>query len=223
MFNSKIACKSVLFLFIFCLIIPVTAASGRDRTDTWDFYIPVSYMESAHLSGQHGSSLDINSDFGFGFGFGYNFTQRFQLGGLFTFGSSSYDARVVQEDDSIARYNQKMDISTISMNGTYFFMEGDFTPFISGSVGSTYVDTNIATGPPSGTCWWDPWWGWVCSSYVPTKTEHNLSYGLGLGIRYDINNTFGFQFSYNKTWFDIGKISGTPDFDTWRLGFIFRY
>ena len=38
----------------------------------------------------------------------------------------------------------------------------------------------------------------------------------------DMNEFFGLECSYNKSWIDIDNASETPDFDMWRLGFIFR-
>ncbi|MEE9303853.1 MAG: outer membrane beta-barrel protein [Thiotrichaceae bacterium] len=222
MCTSKSIVTSVLILFIICLIMPRTADSGRKRAETWEFYIPLSYADDANFSGKQGSSIDINEDFGFGLGFGYNFTDRFQLGGLFNWNSRSYDATVVLDNGSTQQYSNFMETSTISMNGIFYLLEGDITPFVSGSIGYTFIDTNIQDGPPTGVCWWDPWWGYVCTEYVPTRTESNLSYGAGLGVRFDINEDFSMQCSYNKSWIDIDNASETLDFDTWRLDFIFR-
>ena len=210
------------------LYIPVAEAQGftavrpGGRGGTSDFYLPLIYGDSATISGQGGSSVDLNADWGFGFGFGYNFSDNFQLNGLFNWSSRSYDAKTVNTDGTTRKYSNYMDSSTISVNGVYYFLKGDITPFVSGGVGITYVDTNIPTGSGSTSCWYDPWYGYVCSSYVPTKTQNDVSYNAGLGVRYDVNRQFGLQFGYYKTWIDISKASGTPDFDIWRLDFIFR-
>jgi outer membrane protein W len=220
---KKIVIRYAVTLFVFAVFISGASAFGGDREGRWDLYIPINYISSTSLEGPNGSSVDINGDLGFGLGFGYYLTDNFQLGGLFTYASSNYSAKVVLEDYSIKKYSNRLDSSTIAMTGTYYFLKGNFTPFVNGSVGYTFVDTNITTGPPSGSCWWDPWWGWVCSSSVPTKTESEFNYGAGVGMRFDLNQHFGFKFSYNKSWFDIGSLSGTPDFDVWQLGFLIRY
>jgi opacity protein-like surface antigen len=211
------------------LFVPVAEAQGYTavrpggRGGGWDFYLPLTYADSTTINGQNGSSVDLNAGYGLGFGFGYNFNDNFQLNGMFTWSSRSYDAtRVDAVTGSTQRYSNYMDSSTFSVNGVYYFLKGDITPFVSGGVGITYVDTNIQTGLGSTNCWYDPWWGYVCSSYVPTKTENDVSYNAGIGVRYDINRQFSLQGSYNKMWIDISKASGTPDFDSWRLDFIFR-
>ena len=210
------------------LFAPVAEAQGfttvrpGGRGGTWDFYLPLTYAESATINGQGGSSVDINADWGFGFGFGYNVNDHFQVNGLFNWNSRSYDAKVITDTGATQRYSNYLDTSNISLNGVYYLMKGDITPFVSGGVGITYVDSNIQNGPASGSCWYDPWWGYVCSSYVPTKTENDISYNAGVGVRFDANRQFSLQGSYNKTWIDMSKASGTPDFATWRLDFIFR-
>jgi opacity protein-like surface antigen len=115
-----------------------------------------------------------------------------------------------------------MESSTVSLNGAYYFMSGNFTPFVSGGIGYAFIDTNIPEGPPVNTCWVDPWGGYVCNSYVPTKTESDFSYNAGLGVRFDVNRQFGLQAGYYKSWIDFSNASDTPDFDIWRMDFIFR-
>ena len=199
-----------------------TAVRPGGRGGTSEFILPLIYTESATINGQGGSSIDLNSDWGFGFGFGYNFTDNFQLNGLFTWSSRSYDATIVQSDGATKRYSNYMDSTTLSLNGVYYVLNGNITPFVSGGVGITYVDTNIQNGVGSTACWYDPWWGYVCSGYVPTKTENDISYNAGIGVRFDVNRDFGIQAGYYKSWIDFGGASGTPEFDIWRLDFIFR-
>ena len=199
-----------------------TAVRPGGRGGTSDFILPLVYSGSTTINGQGGSSVDLNADWGFGFGFGYNFTDNFQLNGILNWSSRSYDATIVQDDGTKKRYSNYMDSSTLSLNGVYYFLNGNITPFVSGGVGITYVDTNIQNGVGQTACWYDPWWGYVCSGYVPTKTENDISYNAGIGVRFDVNRDFGLQAGYYKTWIDISKASGTPDFDMWRLDFIFR-
>ena len=199
-----------------------TTVRPGGRGGNWEFSLPIVYADSARISGQNGTSVDVNSDWGFGFGLGYNFNDNLQLNGLLTFGYRSYEATTVNTDGSTRKYNNYMDTSTLSLNGVYYLLNGNITPFASAGVGITYVDTNIPTGTGSTSCWYDPWYGYVCNSYVPTKTENDISYNAGIGVRFDVNRQFGMQFGYYKTWIDISKASGTPDFDIWRLDILFR-
>ena len=197
------------------------AIRKADRANSWDFSLDITYADETTIDGQGGSKADINDDFGMGLGVGYNFNNHFQLGGYFNWNSRSYDATVVQDGGSTRQFGNTMDVTTLALNGTYYILDKNFTPFVSAMVGYAWVDTNIQNGPPEGYCWWDPWWGEVCSTYVPTKTQSNWTYGGGLGVRYDFNRHFTMQCSYNKSWIDLDT-SGTTDFDIWRLDFIFR-
>src|SRR5512139_58174 len=120
-----------------------TTVRPGGRGGTWDFFLPLSYADSATISGQGGSSVDVNGDFGFGFGFGYNFDDHFQLGGLLTWNSRSYDATLANTDGTTQRYSNVMYTSNLMLNAVYYLLSGNITPFVSGGVGITYVDTNI--------------------------------------------------------------------------------
>ncbi|WP_419656142.1 hypothetical protein Dvar_52420 [Desulfosarcina variabilis str. Montpellier] len=210
-----------------CFSMPVavgaegSAIRSADRKGSWDFILPLTYADDTKIDGQGGSSADIDDDFGIGFGFGYNFNNHFQLNGGFNWNSRTYEATVAVSDGSERKYSNYMEMSTIALNGIYYFLDKNFTPFVSGMIGYTWVDTNIQDAPAETYCWYDPWWGYVCNDYVPTKTQDDWTYGAGIGIRYDFNKSFSMQGSYNKSWVDL-ETSGTTDFDLWRMDFIFR-
>jgi opacity protein-like surface antigen len=228
-FFSKV-CSGVFIMMLIGAAALSTVADAEDfsvvrpggRGGTWEFMLPLIYSDSANISGSNGSGVSVDGDWGFGFGFGYNFSDNFQLNGMMNWSYRSYQATIVQDNGVARKYNNYMDTSTISVNGVYYFLNGNITPFVTGGVGITYVDTNIPTGPSSTACWWDPWWGYVCGGYAPTKTENDISYSAGLGVRFDISRTFGMQASYNRAWVDFSKASSIPEFDIWRLDFLFR-
>jgi hypothetical protein len=198
----------------------VTRPGGRGGT--WEFFMPLTYNAPWSWSGQGGSSVNLDATWGFGFGFGYNISDHFQMNGLFSWSARNYNATYVYTDGSTRKYGNTEYNSTFSLNGIYYLLAGDISPFVSGGVGVTYIDTSIPNGAGGPTtCWWDPWYGYVCSNGYPTKTETDFSYSLGIGVRFDLNRQFSLQPSYNKAWLDRGS-KGSPDFDIWRLDFIFR-
>ena len=176
------------------------------RGGNWEFILPLAYTDTTTVHGQGGSSLRINNDWSTGFGFGYNINDNFQVNGLFTWAYRGYDATIVQTDGTTRRYSNYMDTSTIGVNGVYYLMGGNFTPFISAGIGYTYIDTNIQTGTGSTSCWWDPWYGYVCTSYAQTKTESDWNYNVGIGVRFDVNRAFSLQGSYNRMWLEADKV-----------------
>ena len=73
-----------------------------------------------------------------------------QINGLFTWAYRSYDATIVDSTNgTTSSYSNYMDTSTIGLNGVYYLLGGNFTPFISAGIGYTYIDTNIQNGPAS--------------------------------------------------------------------------
>lgn len=200
-----------------------TASRPGGRAGSWDFFLPLTYNPSTNIEGEFGTNVDLNATWGFGFGFGYNISDHLQMNGLFSWSARNYNATIQNTDGSTTRYGNTLYSSTFSLNGIFYFLEGDITPFVSGGVGITYLDTNIQTGPGYPACWWDPWYGYVCYSTAPTKTESDVSYNAGIGVRFDLSRQFSLQPSYNKAWIDTSHSSGgMPDFDIWRLDFIFR-
>jgi len=195
-------------------------AQGAPRTGSMEFVLPFIYSPSATFNGQGGSSADINSNLGFGFGLNYNVNNHFQVGGIFSWSSRNYTASIVDQNGATTKATGYLESSTIGLNATYFFMPSGFTPFVTGGIGSTFIDTNIPNGVPSTGCWYDPWYGYICNTYTPTKTQSAFSYTAGAGVRFEMNRVFSVQGSYNKMWIDLS--SGKPDLDVWRLDFVFR-
>jgi len=115
-----------------------------------------------------------------------------------------------------------LDSSTLALNLSYYFLEGPLTPFVLGGIGWTWVDSNVPSGLPETGCWWDPWYGYICTSYQDTYAKDYFSYSLGLGGRWDVTPGFFLRGSVVWQWMDLGK-AGTTDFPGGRLdiGFIF--
>jgi len=195
-------------------------AQERERAHSLEFILPVILTPSTHFNGQGGSSADINSNLGFGLGLNYNVNNHFQVGGLFSWSYQNYTANIVDTTGATTKATGTLSSSTIGLNATYFFMPSGTSPYVTGGFGSTFVDTNIPNGLPATGCWYDPWYGYVCNTYVPTKTQTALSYTAGAGMRFELNRTFSLQGSYNRAWWALS--SSTPSIDVWRLDFVFR-
>ena len=72
--------------------------------------------------------------------------------------------------------------------------------------------------PPITWCWWDPWWGYVCSTSYPTDIIDAFSYQATLGLRYEFDNDQTFmRLGYTSLWMDFDASSGTPRFDVFVL------
>ena len=199
------------------------ADRGKGRAGSLEFSVPLNYTGSSTITGQNGSSADINSALNMGFGMGYNVNDNFQVNGVFSWAYRNYSATTIGTGGVAQQYNGQLGTSSLQLNALYYFMAGDFTPFVQGGFGSTFVDSNIPDGGTSGsTCYWDPYWGYVCGSYVPTKTSTNISYSAGLGGRWDISRQFAMQGSFNRMWIDAAQAGSKPQFDSFRIDFVFR-
>jgi opacity protein-like surface antigen len=226
--KKTLATSSKLFLAVLAVLaLAVPAAQARDRGNngagSLEFTVPINYTSSTNITGQNGSSADINAALSTGFGMGYNINDNFQINGTFSWGNRNYSAVTTPTGGStVTNYNGTLNTSSLQMNAVYYFMAGDFTPFVSGGFGTTYIDSNIPNGGSSSSCYWDPYWGYVCGTYVPTKTSNNISYSAGLGARMDISRNFALQGSINRMWIDAAQAGSKPEFDSFRIDFVFR-
>jgi opacity protein-like surface antigen len=205
------------------LCIPAAQAAnrGNNGAGSLEFNVPLNYMGSNSQTFSDGSSATTNAAFGLGFGMGYNFNDHFQVNGQFSWSARNYKATVVPVPPATqTNYSNTMYTSTISVNAVYYFMTGDFTPFVSGGIGSTFLDSNIIDpSGGSGGCYYYPYYGYSC--YTPTKTSTNVSYNYGLGVRMDVNRGFAIEGSWNQLNIDTSQ-GGSPKMDVWRANFIFR-
>jgi opacity protein-like surface antigen len=153
---------------------------------------------------------------------GYNFTDNFQINGQFAWAYRNYSTKGAPTGGtpSVTNSSGTLNTSSLQVNAVYYFMPGDFTPFVTAGFGTTYVDTGIPTGTGSTGCYYDPWWGYVC--YNDTKSSSNISYGAGLGARMDVSRGFAIEGSVNRNYIDANNASSKPAFDTVKFNFIFR-
>jgi hypothetical protein len=198
---------------------PAQADTYRSRAEHWEFTLQSRYLDAKTLTSPAGSKLDINSDFGWGFGFGYNFNDHLAMSFDFGWSSPSYDATIVSADIPPAADSQASgELSTSSMHLSllYNFIAGSFTPFVSAGIGGTFIDSNIASGPPVTGCWYDYWGNYWCDTYQPTYTDSRFSYNAGIGIRWDVARDAFLRASIGTYWIDM-KNNGAQDFTTGRF------
>lgn len=224
------ACKRSLLTIGCVLLLSLASATNavdltRDngRTDTWEFTLQPRFTEATTIDFNGGAKAEVNDDVGFGFGFAYNYTSQVALGFDLSWNSANYNATRVLESGNTEKVGGSLDSSTMSFAGTYYFTGGRLAPFVSGALGWTYLDTNIPSGPSEGVCWWDPYWGYVCGEYTPTKSAWEFAYGAGLGLRWDLTNAFFLRGSVNQMRVDVDNSTGTNNVTLGRvdIGFAF--
>jgi opacity protein-like surface antigen len=202
---------------------PSAFAQSADRAGTWETRLDIVYQNSSDWDFDGGTTADIDSDTSFLFGVSYHLNDNLELGGNVTFGQTDYEADIV--GDTVPDFSVRGEYESTSLlfDATWNFLPGAFTPFVSASAGWSWVDTNIATEPPQTGCWWDPWWGYVCTTFQDTKSLDGFTYGFDVGARYDFSDTIAAHASYRMMWVDLDNADGAPDIDGFRLGIGWKF
>jgi len=174
------------------------------RTAKWDFSVQTRYTAAKDFSGAYGSRLSMDDDLGWGFGFDYHLNERLDLGFLMSWRSIPYNATAVDATDAsnTVNYSNWLDTGTFAADATWNILPRRVTPYLTGSLGWTLINTNISAGISSG-CWWDPWWGYVCSSYVSTYGADAFTYSAGVGVRLEVTQAVFFKVGYDWAGVDI--------------------
>lgn len=221
-FPSRIA----LFLALAAGATAAAAQNSPPRGGKWEFTLQPQYTHSQSFDSGNGSGGTVDSSLGFGFGVAYNLNNNLSLGGDFFWNQANYNATVAGAGANAGNsynVNGTLNSNTIRFNATWNFLPGDFTPFVVGGLGSTYIDTNIPNGPSTPVCWWDPWWGYYCGSYIPTRTAYYVSYSTGLGLRWEIDRNVFLRAVAIRQWLDVGGSLGQPWTDQYRFDVGFKF
>jgi opacity protein-like surface antigen len=218
--------KMLSLVFAVIAIVPaVAAAQGDTRGEGWEFGADVIYQDSTDLTFNGGSQASLDDDWGIALNFAYRFNDRLELGFSLDWQSIDYTATLQSAQIPSLRIDVDGDMESFTPRGwvNYNFLPGPVTPYLTGGAGWSFVDTNIPTSRVQVGCWWDPWWGQICTPYQSTKSIDDLVYHLGAGVRWDVSPGYTLRLAYEKHWFDYGNATSTPDFDQFKLGIAFRY
>lgn len=215
---------SALFACIAGLVTTQAAtAQSADREGRWETRLGIVFQNSTDADFKGGTSAEFDSDTAFNLGFAYHYTDNIEFGASLGLGTTDYKASIATDingdgnADGTTDVRGDLEFTTLLVNATWNMMSGPFSPFVTGGLGWSWVDTNIANEPPQLGCWWDPWWGYVCTSFQDTRTIDGLTYQLGIGARYDFSETLAVHGSYRINWIDFDEADGTPDFDGFEL------
>lgn len=209
--------KAVFIILV--MATPALANAQLNRAGDWEWSIAAIYQDSSSNGGAGGSSLSVDSELGIGFGFNYNFNNRFALGADLEWIKPDYTAVVVSDEvppqtetirHSLSQFNGRI-------KGTWNMMEGPITPYLEAGIGWTYVDSNVADGPPQTGCWWHPWWGYICSNFWNTFDTTEFSYGGALGLRYIMRGGMMLKLSVNHYELDTSGDRAKPTLNAARL------
>lgn len=203
------------------LMAAASAMAQSRRADTYEIYIAPVMTDSKNYSFEGGSSAKTDTGYGLMLGFAKNFSAHLSAGVEIEWNEQDYRATVqpgAGNTNLSGQINGFIESRTLRFFGTYNLLASSFTPFVTGGLGWTYIDTNIPAGLPESICWYYPWYGGYCSTYVPTETTTEFSYNAGLGLRLDAGKGV-FRFLVNSQWVDFGGSYGSGNTIQYRIDF----
>ena len=213
MTTSRITRTITIAGLALALLAGATAADAQSREGRWEFTLGGFYQLGADLEFEGGSTLETEDDLGFSMSTGYNISDSLTANFGFGWSGIDYDATVVKDDGGSTGISGEFDNWNFTAGLLFNLMEGPLTPFIGANIGYSWIDTNIPNGLPSTGCYWDPWYGYICYTDYPTKTEDTFTYGASLGLRYHFNPGTFMRLTYSSQWMDLGTATSTPRFD----------
>lgn len=195
------------------------------RGQSWEFSVGGIYQSGDSSNSTGGSSLEVDSEIGLAFNVGYNFTNKLSLNADFDFLRPDFTAIIANENDptDTRRIDHSMSQFNGRIKGTWNMLDGPFTPYAEIGFGWTYVDSNVASGPPVTGCWWHPWWGYICSNFYNTFSGTNTSYGGALGLRYEFPGQSFLKASYSLWELDTGSDTADPRLDSFKVEYGWRF
>jgi len=199
-------------------------AQSSSRGPGWEYGIDAVYLDSADWTFDGDSSLSVDSDLALTLTFGYRFNSRVELQFALDWQSSDYDATLQSATlPGSINVSGEYEAFTPRVNVNYKFLDSNLTPYVTGGIGWSFIDTNIPNSQVEIGCWWDPWYGQICTPYQSTKTIDEFAYQAGIGVRWDYSRAVSLRFGYERHWLDFSGAASTPDIDQLKLGFQLRY
>jgi opacity protein-like surface antigen len=164
-------------------------AQSSSRAGSNEFYISPIFTNSQSRSFDGGTTARTDDGYGFGVGFARNFTPNLSAGVELAWSQAYYRTTlqpVAGNPSAPLNSSGYIDTGSLRFVGTWNILTTPLTPFLTGGLGWTHVYTDLPSGPPQNSCWYYPWWGPVCTTYVPTQNTTKFAYNAGAGLRWDL-------------------------------------
>jgi len=188
-FTNQVAAGLVLGLLLAFTIPSLCLAQEQqsNRIERWEVFGGLWLMNGdSAKSTDLGVSVEFDDTRLYGLGFGYNITEHLNLNSELLFGNTDYDGtslgNPVSDNTDLIAWNVNMD---------YNFWKKSLTPFVTGGIGIMGFDGKIGNFD---------------------FNEDNLSYNVGIGVRWDFDNLF-FKASYRWLWTDLEDADDDMNFD----------
>jgi opacity protein-like surface antigen len=187
------------------------ATERFERTGKTDVYGIGEYLHSDDIT-FNGPAGDVKvkmDDTGLGgFGVAYHFNDFLSLRGDFMFGGANFKADVQTGPASFTEVQHDAFLQTGRLNLDYNIINRRITPFVTVGIGYQYLETELNNAPPVGSCYWDPWWGYVCYYDHPIAWETDFTWNVGAGFRWNITDNLFIKAMVGANWLEY---SGAKD------------
>ena len=218
--------KKLRHLLMLALALAAGPALAQSRAGYYEFYLSPVFTQSKSQTFEGGASAHLDNSYGFGMGFAYNWNAHFSAGAELSWGEAYYRTTLqpVNPGPGVGPSTASgfLDTATLRFNGTWNILATPITPFLSGGLGWTHIYTDIPAGPPQNSCWYYPWYGPICSTYVPTQNTTKFSYNGAGGLRADMGNWM-IRGLVNLQKVDVGGGQGDGYWTQYRLDLGIRF
>ncbi len=189
-----------------------------ERSGHWEASFMLNYVGGEDLDIDDLTDSDIDNSLGWGLGFHYNFDNHWNLGFDMAFNNPDYDVDVIDpETGELANISHSASRFDGQVNVQYNFLEGNITPYVQAGLGWTYMDSNIVK---SLSYYCGGFYYPYCAAYANTFDDTSFSYNIGVGMRWDINETVFLKAAFIQQWIDS---DGSPAPQTGRVEVGFLY
>lgn len=199
-------------------------AQSADRTGTWE--AGVKLMDTSHefLTGQNGSSLDIEGELAYGTFGTYHINEHFAVSGEISWSDPDYFATfpLDRPGGGTVTIDTELDVLSMQLSAVWNMFDRSITPYLEFGYGWTVIDSNVQDGPADTGCWWDPWWGYMCASFYDTyeNTVHSM---LGaIGVRWDMSDSSVLKLAYGVRELDLDRAEDLQQ-DIYSVDFAWKF
>ena len=211
---SKPTFTAMLFLagsLLPCVAQIPMATEPYSRVGKSEVYGIGQYLHSGtiNFNGPRGNVPVRMDDTGLGgFGVAYHFNDFFSVHGDFMFGSATFNADAPLRSGGTATVKQDAFIQTGRLNLDYNMINRRITPVLTAGIGYQYTETEFESAPPVNTCWWDPWYGYVCYSDYVHAWQTDFTWNAAAGFRWNITDNLFVKAMGGATWLEYSGSHG---------------
>lgn len=219
----RVALLSLLALTIPGLSLAQGYGGNAGQKGSWEWSVAGLYQDAEEVGSSGGSRVSIDEGFGISFGIGHYVTDRLVVGADFEWLAPDYAATLIDDTGAPSEFSHELTQLNFRFKGALYFLEGPFSPYAELGAGWTYVDSNVADGPPIVGCWWHPYFGYICDGYYETFDETSFTYGGALGLRYRFLGDTVLRLSYNHYEIDGSGDAPAPTLNAARLEVVWSF